>query len=411
VKVFSVRRRPGIALISIMILLTLIAAIVGSSTLYLQERVSVSGSRDRQLKGRYAAQAGLNRALVQLRENGDWSPGTFTETLGSPHLGFEVRVVNNRANTVPVTAPDDTELAPGHVWLESTGIVDGERVRGRFGQATTRAVQPLPVFDHAIHFRGGPPDLGAWRQCTIDSYDGIVANYTPFRSPGRPDRVRAHVRIDNGGAGVDVNLDGNLIVPSPDVNLTIAGGAWSGALIVDETTYTPLHFRAPEALEDATITTPPASGLIPPGRYGSLPFSNDDIELQEGDYYFRDFDAQTRDNLTLLGPGPTTIYIERGFNPAKNTNVGGQADQLRVFFIDTGATCQFQQEFGSVFVGVLAGSTLRLSMTPDSHVYGAVICGEYLGTMPNSFIHYDESLGARPLQAATEWVLVNEGSE
>ena len=405
------RRDKGIALISIMILLALIAAIVGSSTLVLQKRVSDSGKRDRTLKGRYAAQAGLNRALVMLRENGDWDPGTFTENLGSDNLGFEVEVVNNRGGTSSMTAPDGTTLAAGHVWLQSTGIVYGERVPGRFGQATTRAVQPLPVFDHVVHFRGGPPDAGAWRQSLIDSYDGIVANYIPFGSPGRPDRVKADIRIEEGGAGANIDLDGNLIVPAPDVDLTIAGGNWSGRLVVDETTYVPLYFRAPEHLENATIGSCPASGRIPPGRYGSLPFSRDDIELEEGDYYFRDFDAYVRENVTLLGPGPTTIYIERGFHPGTNFNAGGQADQLRVFFIDTGSNCSFQQEFGSTFVGVVAGSTLRFTMTPDSHFYGAVICGDYFSTMPNSAIHYDESLQGRPLQAATEWVLINEGTE
>ena len=60
---------------------------------------------------------------------------------------------------------------------------------------------------------------------------------------------------------------------------------------------------------------------------------------------------------------------------------------------------------------MIAGSTLRFNMTPDSHFYGAVICGDYFGTMPNSAIHYDESLQGRPLQAATEWVLINEGTE
>ena len=105
------RRDKGIALISIMILLALIAAIVGSSTLVLQKRVSDSGKRDRILKGRYAAQAGLNRALVMLRENGDWDPGTFTENLGSENLGFEVEVVNNRGNTSSITAPADLPTA------------------------------------------------------------------------------------------------------------------------------------------------------------------------------------------------------------------------------------------------------------------------------------------------------------
>jgi hypothetical protein len=204
--------------------------------------------------------------------------------------------------------------------------VDGERVPGRFGQATTRAVLPVPVFDHAIHFRGGPPDMGAWRQCTIDSYDGTVANYVPFRAPGRPDRVRAGVRIDNGGTGANINLDGNLIVPSPDISLTIAGGAWSGALVVDETTYTPTYFRAPEALENTTPAYAPTSGLIPPGRYGSLPYGTANLQMQEGDYYFVSFDGQVRNNLTLLGPGPTNIYIERGFYPPKFTK-NSRSDQ------------------------------------------------------------------------------------
>ncbi len=395
-----------------MILLALITAIVGSSTLYMHNRLSSSGHRDRQLKGRYAAQAGLNRALVQLRENSDWNPGTFRETLGSTDIGFEVKVLNNRTNVSPVVAPDGTDLAAGHVWLQSTGIVDGERVPGRFGQATTRAVQPLPVFDHVIHFRGGPVDPAIWRQCTIDSYDGIVSNYVPFRAAGRPDRIKAHVRIDNGGAGTNVNLDGNLLVPASDVPLSIAGGAWSGTRIVDETTYTPLHFRAPEDLEDAPITTPPSSGLIPPGRYYSLPFSTSDLQMEEGDYYFVDFDGQVRENLTLLGPGPTTIYVERGFYPPKNTNAGGQSDQLRVFFIETSATCSFMQaRSGGTFVGVVAGRTLRFSTLNPSDFYGAVICSEYFATSSDARIHYDETLANRPLSAATEWVLVNEGTE
>ena len=191
----------------------------------------------------------------------------------------------------------------------------------------------------------------------------------------------------------------------------LPSGPWSGALQVDASAHPPLIFRAPPALEGVAPGVCPSAGYIPPGRYGSLPFGTTAIQLGEGDYYFRDFDAYTRPEITLTGPGPTTVYVERGFHPGDRMNFGGDPEQLRIFFIDTGATCSFQPEINSISSCVVAGSTLRFSLTTNAEFYGAVICDIMPYTQTGSKIHYDESLKDVALEASTEWVLVNEGEE
>lgn len=396
----------GIALVSILILLAVVAGIVGSSTLFVQQRVASSALRDNELKGRYAAQAGISRALEELRSDGNWEPDTFSEEI-APELGFEVEVVNNRAGTSPRSAPDGSEVAPRHVWLRSVGIVRGERVRGRFGQATTQAVQPLPQFDHAVHAMA-PLVMNSWRDNVVDSYDGVFTNYQPLGS--RPNRVSANVRLEGGGLADNVTVDGNIVVPDADLDCVV-NGVVTGVKVVDATAYPRLIFRAPAALETAPIGACPADGFIPPGRYGSLPFGTTPIEFGEGDYYFTDVDAYRRPDITIAGPGPTTIYVERGFHPGVRMNVGGDPRQLRIFFIDTGATNSFQPEVNSVVCCVVAGSALRFSLTENDEFYGAVICDTFAYTQTGSKIHYDESLKDVPLEAATEWVLVNEGEQ
>ena len=127
------KSRRGIALISCLMLLTILLMMVGASTIrFFGERTLGIGSQS-WLAAHYAAQAGLAVALSELSQNPAWA----TNTSANLHQGssYEIQFgagasVNNLANDSPTTGP----RGPGTVRGNSAYLV----IQGKHGLSTRR---------------------------------------------------------------------------------------------------------------------------------------------------------------------------------------------------------------------------------------------------------------------------------
>ncbi len=106
-----------------MLVLAVIVMITAITTSRVQYTLSNTAQRERKLRGNYAANAGIQRAMVELTANPDWEPvGTWGGVLSAnSSLGFEVEVVNNRTGSTPRFTPEGLSVPPKRVWLRSKG--------------------------------------------------------------------------------------------------------------------------------------------------------------------------------------------------------------------------------------------------------------------------------------------------
>lgn len=165
--------------------LATVIRILGASAVALISQLSRQvASSQRASQARYAAKAGLSRALLELSKDPLWGPSSLVLPDGDADsldfrdqsLGCRIRVANNWNGAAPIAAPDATMVQPGRVWLECTGTLHGQPLAGSHGIAAALAVKPDVVFDLAVYQRAGVLNIAA--------PTALVASYRP--RPARP---------------------------------------------------------------------------------------------------------------------------------------------------------------------------------------------------------------------------------
>ncbi len=414
----------------LLVLLTLVAAMSGSIALVMQKRLASSAHHDRALRGKFAAEAGIQRALVELHNDQDFSAPAFTGTLSIPGVGFEVEMLNNRLGTSTVVAPDGTNVPPGRVWMRSVGVVDGQKISGKSAQVTRQAVQPIPEFNHAVYVSNNGLRMGSsGGSSTIDSYAGPNASTYTSYYPSGPPRQAATLFSYDGYVGMgqasDLIVDGNVYFSSTERS-SVTGtlpAYFSGTVEIDTEKRPELNFVLPISLQGSSSAIP--GNPIPPGRYGHAPNDRDYV-LLPGEYYFESFSVGIGKSVKRTSDsGPTTIYTPGVFFVSQDATVNygsdpadGKAEDFRIYSVaehDSGNMLLTLMQRSKV-VAVFAGYNSGLELI-GGELYGGAIVMNAATIIPQSSpdtstaLHYDESLKNRPLGGSrTEWVLVHEGN-
>lgn len=404
----------GFGLAALLLMALLIATFAAVTGISINQRLAAVSTREQQLKAKYVSMAGLEMTLRRLQDdetlfspNGTWSSDDDpTLALSDPTLKFEVEVYNNRT-TDPVTAPDGTELAPRHAWIQSTAIIDGQRMNVRLGQATKRAVQPLPHFLHALRVTHHSPQF---------------RNTTFVPKAGSPPGTKADVRLEEGAWFNVANfINGDLVYPSESEFVP----AWSdytltGVQRVEEKNYPKLQFRPPKSLESAVPAGAPSGGVVSPGRYGTSNFTSD-VTLLPGDYFF--FRFRLGPNLRLnLAPSvtpsnPVRIYVDNDYIIGNNSKVneGGDPRSLGIFGIKTGDVWWDHEidlgndsEHNCVIAASQDWTMPTFPVRRRVTVNGALILG-FVWEFDELTVNYDPVLLDDPIEARTDWVLLNDG--
>lgn len=413
-------RLRGFSLPVVLLFSALLLLMIMAEAAQVHYSLSSRSDRERGLKAQYAAQAGLNRALQQLSADSNWAPAIFSGVLqGDPSLGFEVEVLNNHSQAVSVPAPDGGTVAPGAVWLRSTGTVDGRKFKGSLGQAKAMPVKPQPIFNYLLYEHQllifSPVD---WPRNFMDSYSGLPTGYTQTVVPGNPSTYqnRATIRSDDEVAIRDGFVDASVEVPTFDADLCdparVSGTRTSNSLRMPV-----WKFKIPAAMKSVVAGAAPSAGTVAPGRYTSLSVpSNGSITLQNGEYYFDSIFLGDHATLNLSGASdtdPCVVYIGNSFEASSyaEINMALEPRKLQLYSTDqAGGRTRFLYRDYVKISATVAGYGAMITLGNFDDLFGAYRVFDF-AEGADSKLHYDTSLKNEILNGDPEWVLNQEVRE
>lgn len=342
-------RPRGLSLAVTLMALGVIAVLgIGLATLGMQQ-LTRSRLLYQDRKALYAATAGVEAALRELRRDWAWTAG-FPVTALSPEASYEVAVTNNFQGSADVVAPGGARVPPGAGYLTATGTSGartrriGVMLRSRYGR-----------FGYAIG-AAGPVTLGSSSTIVgpmkVDGALNASSSLTmvPERGDGRllgaaSITIGGRVRMDATQA---VRARGD-ISPGPPFN-TIDGTTliYEG----DTTTATNPFITDGRLTNDApagfqSLPNPDTSRLLTPGEYvdhGGTTVINSTFDLGGKVHYFPQGVTFGRSS-SLTGRG--TLVIGGGatgeFLAPIGTNMGGHPVNIVALGASGGSRLVFRE--------------------------------------------------------------------
>lgn len=145
-------RLRGLGLVAVLMVASILFLLVGSVGLRLSQSLGNVARHDAGLKARYAAQGGLQDALLALRKDSAWSDGFQDKPMpGDADLRYTVTVINNTDGSLgDPHFQGELEVPAGAVHLAATGTA-GEDHQAR---VSALAFRDGPTFDHALQTEG-----------------------------------------------------------------------------------------------------------------------------------------------------------------------------------------------------------------------------------------------------------------
>ncbi|MFA5507395.1 MAG: hypothetical protein WC423_18340 [Vulcanimicrobiota bacterium] len=416
----STTRNRGIGL-ALLLALTAVILVLGASAVALIAQLSQQvSSSQRASKVKYAAKAGLSRALLELSKDPHWSPTTLVLPDASPDsfdfrdnsLGCKVQVVNNWGGAAPVSAPDSTMVEPGRVWLESVGTLHGEPLSGAHGIAAGLAVKPEVVFDLAVYQRDGI--------FTIQSPSVLIASYRSSGAatdPKDPAGVLESEAVIRSEVGVIINAASQLRgkVQLPRVDIPVAGNL-AGLVEVVPDGPLPLQFTEPEALRSLPHPSQYGTALdLDPGPYFEVKVEpGGSLVLRGGTYYIDSLwvgEGSVVELVDVTDSNPCVVYLGEIFDVGPDAEINWQRApallQLYSTDRDNWGADQFILGNNSRSSFVIASDVLELALGEGAVLYGAVDA-RLVTWAAGARLIFDENLIGQVLDGDPEWVLVSE---
>lgn len=370
-------------------------------------------------EARYIARTGLARGLQELSADPDWDPGTLLLPDGDPNsipfhdprLGCELVVINNRNGAAPLPTPEGTMVPAGKVWMQATGLVNGEKMSKIGGVASYEAVQPKVDFDIAVHSRSAPINLSQ-SGITIASYTSAsdYGDIKPTVGFGDGAIVRSPDGVFVGGGSV---INGLAEIPRESV-LT-SGNITRGFAVVPGGPL-PLKFAEPRQF---LLSAHPNSGggNLGPGPYNNVSVpAGGTLTLQSGTYFIDRLNIGNNANVQVLGASsanPCVVYLGHSFTVGNGAQVNWTArPRLLQFYTtdrDLAGRDTFNIQDNAQCSFTIASRELDLQFGTGSQLYGAIDAQsvEFFG--PNARVIFDENLaGGTTFEGNSEWMLLDE---
>lgn len=430
------RKRQANSIFIVIVVASLLMLVAGMATNNLTHNRRQTLKSTQQEQCRYAANAGLQRGLLEL------ATGTtvvqFTDPPQNPAPTIDDALAGDRrlrykiefiANGTPgmLAAPDGSEIPPGAVFIYSKGYLEGTDLTATASGFSALALRAKPQFDYAA-LTDSRIDVtnDAW----VDSWDSALGAY-PGPNPFNPADSNTYTKSASlasnlGTSAISIQgttaVDGDLLVgpdalnPAASVNLggavTLSGQPdnLSGVRRIPlwETT---LDVSA--ATSSVTVA-PGRAQTLAPGPYRQLSAgltggARTTLTMQPGEYYFdRDVDLANLDlQITAPGTDPVIIYINgdlniHGGSKLNEQPAGSLPSRLQIYF--TGRNTSMDVQEGSVAQMVAAGASTTMNLD-SSQLYGAVMGHDLTLRGTGSKLHYDKSLKGAQLQGNGRWAL------
>ena len=301
----------GASLVTVIFLLSVVSLVFGAIyTLTRKNLIDVSSEywKDR---ARYAAQAGVQHALIKLNNDSTWNVSLLDQPVKeNPELSYDIEILNNLHATPSdpvVNDPyDGLVIPPGTCWIRATGKMS-DRVSVSSSSMVKLVGGQRPIYNHSV-FTMGPMTLN---NVTSTEFDSDPATAPPM-VPGNP---QAHIGTNSV---TNNSVSGNLT--------TLAGHVFVG-----------VSTAAANLTNVATVTIPVGSSklisekatLVPRYRFGDLPAGTPDdaplagatIVMNEGGYVYRGSGLTLAPTGGTVQFGPGTIMVYGDLTIADGTTI------------------------------------------------------------------------------------------
>ncbi len=428
------RKRANILAIVVMIAsLLLCMAVVATNNLTHNRRQTLQSSQQEQC--RYAANAGLQRGLLELAQGStvvqftdppqDPAPTLDDKLATDPKLRYKIEFLANGTPNM-IDAPDGSEIPPGAVFIYSRGYLEGTTLSATASGFSALALRAKPQFDYAALTDAR---IDVLHDALSDSWDSGLSTY-PGPNPFNPADSNTHTKSASLASNLGTSaisllgataVDGDLLVgpdalnPSASVNL---GGSVTVSGQTDNLTGVrriPLWESTLDANAATHALSVPSGGsqTLTPGPYkqmaaGQAGGARTSLVMPPGEYYFdKDVNLANVDLQIPPGTEPVVIYINGNFNVSGQSKlnelpVGTKPSRLQIYF--TGKNKSMTVKEDSAAQMVAAGSSTSVQVE-SSQLYGAVMAHDVTMQGVGSKLHYDKALKGVPLQGNGRWAL------
>lgn len=378
----------------------------------------------------YAADAGLRYAVRRLADVDTWNPGsddvTRVSLLADGSVLYSVRVLDNRAGSSPLAAPDGQAVEPGQAYIRSLGEVRNGSAGNLQSNARSKgaiAVPGTPMFNYSMV---ADQKLEIREGCVVDSYNTeqvalsnplFVQQYSPlttwnnFLSNGHVlcNDVGNNVLVRNSSVYGQVSVKSGTPRYEGDYRVGPAGSYTR--------TETPVHrppYSPSQATTDVVVHVDEVK-MIPPGAYRSITVHSRGILLLDmvagglNQFYVKDTVNIQNGGLLpirLTAPGDSLqLYIGKKLE----CNLGwinpfGRPSQMSVMFVGDGlpnSKSDLEMKGSQAWMLVSGGST-TVKIKDSSHLFGAVKARQ-VELSNASCTHYDVALRSKPQLGLAEW--------
>lgn len=253
------RRAMAIAmtLMVLALMLVILAAVVGLG----RQHLGLMGANVRGVTAAYAAEAGIQSALAELKVNPAWTAGLTNHPLGGERAPrVTVEVVNNFLGATPRQASDGTSVPPGLTYLMATGTCDAgspRLVAVMLGRGTGWNFPYVLSTAASMDIKAGADIQGALKSNGNISFS---ANTDIWPVNGQGD-VLAGGQVDNGSHNLNMKGSGQEVRARQGVtNPAKINGA--SLIVPDDTSDETRPFIA-DGRTDATLASGETGEVLP----------------------------------------------------------------------------------------------------------------------------------------------------
>ncbi|MBI2251925.1 MAG: hypothetical protein HYU63_04135 [Armatimonadetes bacterium] len=318
----------------LLLTLTFIMALIFFSILYLELYRSgkvIIESAENDIIAESAANAGINDALYQLRQNRLWQSGFSDTSLSNSQATYSLSFdntqtlipysTNNLSNSNSASGYNGRSVPPYSAHLISVGKY---RNSSRIEETLAFNLFKFAAFGiTSIRFRSNS---------LTDSYDTSLGSYgaTQQNSQGNigTNSVSSGaVRLDSGCV-----INGSLTVGPGGTSSVKTGSGTYQSLVVASRIFPVTPLSAPSGTSQGNVTINGTQTLLP-GIYNNLTVnSGATVRLQTGTYVFNRITLQNTSALTLLS-APVSVYFgnQMLIRNGVNVNTSGNPGDLSIF--------------------------------------------------------------------------------
>jgi hypothetical protein len=407
------KRRQGIAIVVVLLVMAIMAVVaVGITTMGLGN-LTLTGSTVNSERAIYAAEAGVNHALVELKANPTTFaalPGTFNVGSGTD-LKYTVQVF--RGPLSPPASP--VEVPGGHIYLQGTGILPSGVSRRvgvmvRFGSSpwiyagfaankiSVKQRSFVQSYDSTLGLvsRGTIPNMAHLGSNLVD-VDAIVVDDssvdgTGYSAPAAPPGA---ISLINGGT-----IAGTTSMASP-ITLPLVGLPTDPDPTKLKMPVDPTGGGFPVVVVDdlGDLALPPFNaalpGVLPQGTYEKLEIIGDfDVVLEDGGVYtFGDIVINGNNASVGAPPAATTgveVWVENKLEIADGSLVNPTSQPSKMAIKVMNGPVTIKDKRSSAFYTVYAPSA-DVSIVGRSALFGGAVANN-LTVDDRSGLIYDVQL-------------------